>query len=420
MAAELRVRLEVDERENVEPVARPRPRGPLVKAIALAEPIAAKGPRDSPAEAVQVSVAATPRTAARKSPSGNGVKSNRPKPVPLAVDDGEISVRIKPPAPPPLDDDAPVTARLLFWLKSLPQRMGKSGMVSTVVHAVLIIILGLMTISHERAKPPVLLVASSSEDEANAPLEQIEPLKVETPVEKVEVATAIEAAPETVVDPLPSAAAAPAMGDAPSVSISGVGLGSMDMAGLGKGMMMEIPAAPAPAKPAVGKTMFFGVARKGNKFAYIIDNSGSMRGRRFDAAREELFRSVSQMTRYQAFYVIFFSDRAYPMFDPEAAKEMLPPEPKNLKKLLEWMQGVEVTGGGRIVDAVELALKQKPDAIFLLTDGLMSEYSAERLMKMDTKDVSINTICFGSEEGAATLKKIADKQDGVFQFIPNP
>ena len=46
---------------------------------------------------------------------------------------------------------------------------------------------------------------------------------------------------------------------------------------------------------------FFGIEAGGHEFVYVLDVSGSMQGRRFDRASEELLRSVEQLGPHQRF-----------------------------------------------------------------------------------------------------------------------
>ena len=56
------------------------------------------------------------------------------------------------------------------------------------------------------------------------------------------------------------------------------------------------------------------------KFAFVIDNSGSMTKGRFETALYELQSAVEQMQPTQMFYVIFFNDTACTsLFHPEPA-----------------------------------------------------------------------------------------------------
>ena len=52
---------------------------------------------------------------------------------------------------------------------------------------------------------------------------------------------------------------------------------------------------------------FFGINASGQKFVYVIDKSGSMKGRRYERATGELMASVERLNDSQYFYVMMFS-----------------------------------------------------------------------------------------------------------------
>jgi hypothetical protein len=179
---------------------------------------------------------------------------------------------------------------------------------------------------------------------------------------------------------------------------------------------------------------FFGITAKGRKFVYIVDRSGSMAGGRFARAREELIRSVKDLTEKQSFYVLFFSDGALPMFDPPE-NTMCRATRENLQRLETWVHSVPSGGGTDPTDALLQALKMEPDAIFLLSDGDIPGPITQMLRQSNTRFtppsskskrtrtgrtaiVTINTIGFENTAGEPLLKQIAAENDGEYRFIP--
>jgi len=63
-----------------------------------------------------------------------------------------------------------------------------------------------------------------------------------------------------------------------------------------------------------GAAMFFGTKAKGDRFVFVVDNSSSMKNGRLEMALAELVKTVESLTPKQSFYVVFVSDRTYPMF----------------------------------------------------------------------------------------------------------
>ncbi len=73
----------------------------------------------------------------------------------------------------------------------------------------------------------------------------------------------------------------------------------------------------------MGMTNFFGTPAKANCVVFLVDNSGSMKQGRMETTLFELARSVAALTDKQRFYVVFYSDQAYPMLYPNNVMEPL-------------------------------------------------------------------------------------------------
>lgn len=165
----------------------------------------------------------------------------------------------------------------------------------------------------------------------------------------------------------------------------------------------------------IGGSEFFGVTATGDRFVYIIDCSGSMDGPRFDKARTELLRSLFALEDDKEFSVIFFSDEAYPMF---GSASLLTASQNNKARVERWVDNFQIQGGTNPEDAVRLALGERPDAIFLLTDGDFDGNSVATARNLNTRDVTINTIGFEDRAGESRLKTIASDSGGKYRFVP--
>ena len=163
---------------------------------------------------------------------------------------------------------------------------------------------------------------------------------------------------------------------------------------------------------------FFGVPAYGRRFVYVVDCSGSMRGNRWNAAREELIRSLKALEPDSSFMVVFFSDNCMPM--PGSALQMATPE--NVEFAANWIRSASIGGGTKPLSSVQLAHGQSPDAIFLLTDGEFADKTARFLRKENvTKGVemtSVHTIAFHSRAGIRLLTRISSENSGQFRFVP--
>ena len=170
---------------------------------------------------------------------------------------------------------------------------------------------------------------------------------------------------------------------------------------------------------------FFGAYASGQRFVFIIDSSRSMlEGRRWATARRELVRALQSLSPDQEFFVIGFDSTAKPMFGqfPPNSKFLHPTE-SNIDRLNRWV-GTILHGGATLpASSIGIALRMKPDAIFLLSDGEIQDTTIQDLRvynrRMNSKGdseaiIPIHTVLLHSMAGLMTLQTIADENDGVF------
>jgi hypothetical protein len=170
---------------------------------------------------------------------------------------------------------------------------------------------------------------------------------------------------------------------------------------------------------------FFGTYASGQRFVFIIDSSRSMlEGRRWATARRELVRALQSLSPDQEFFVIGFDSTAKPMFGqfPPNSKFLHPTE-GNIDRLNRWV-GTILHGGSTLpASSIGIALRMKPDAIFLLSDGEIQDTTIQDLRvynrRMNSKGtpeaiIPIHTVLLHSMAGLMTLQTIADENDGVF------
>ena len=180
------------------------------------------------------------------------------------------------------------------------------------------------------------------------------------------------------------------------------------------------------AKRAKSKSRasFFGAEADGNKFVFVIDSSGSMRGTRWQALCTELIRALQSLSPDQEFFVISFDAFAHPMFGTAPPKgEFLTATSKNVRRVQNWIRSIEHGRNTFPASAVGMAMRLKPDAIFLLSDGEIADNTIEDLEKwnqvLDNDGynktlVPIHTVLLHSQVGYATLERIAKENSGTF------
>ena len=160
---------------------------------------------------------------------------------------------------------------------------------------------------------------------------------------------------------------------------------------------------------------FFGITAGGNNFVFVVDMSGSMRGRRFERARAELRRTMFSLVEAQKYFIVFYSTQAYPM----PAAGLLEATKPNLMQTARWLNKIEPMGYTVPLPALLQALDLKPDAVFLLSDGQFDPLVVDMVMlNQAATKVPIHTIGFESREGEPVLKALAARSGGTYRFVP--
>ncbi len=193
-------------------------------------------------------------------------------------------------------------------------------------------------------------------------------------------------------------------------------LGSMEtLGGSGKGVDAE----DGTLGGAGGAASFFGIASRGQRFAYIVDRSGSMTGPRLAQAKQELKRSLARLPDYAKFFVVFYSSE---MEVPPGQTGWFRAKKSVVKKVSRWINTIPAEGGTEPAESFRTAfdLSPPPDVIFFLTDGRISGQQALDITKMNTgsKKVVVNTIAFDNNESQVLLEQLAKNSGGVFRFVP--
>jgi hypothetical protein len=287
-------------------------------------------------------------------PAANTASSKRPTPV---------VAKVVPVAREANDESADETQPVRQQPFDVP-----SWLVSAVVHTVALLVLALIPLATQETKS-LTAVASAIETPEEEPLLELPSIEESKPTE-------IESKNPLDVQTLPDPGTA-AIGEtlnaleptdlssnnfASALDAFGKpdGKGGFGMGDFGKGR-------------GNGKGTFFKAQARGKKFVFIVDNSTSMRDGRFETARHELNKAISKLEKDQSFYVILFSDTAYPLFWPQPAKDLLVANEPNKKRLAEWLLTVELCSGTKGKKAIEQAMALKPDVVFLLGDGAFSD-----------------------------------------------
>ncbi len=126
-----------------------------------------------------------------------------------------------------------------------------------------------------------------------------------------------------------------------------------------------VPGTSGPAPAPADQVSFFHVADRADRVAFVADPSGSAL-MVFDGLRVELRRSVDSLGPEQSFNILLFG-RGGQWLDPRHA---LAGTPEAKARTRDFLDRYFVGGdGGDPVRLLGRALDQRPDVLYLLTDG---------------------------------------------------
>ena len=165
-------------------------------------------------------------------------------------------------------------------------------------------------------------------------------------------------------------------------------------------------------------TSFYGVRGMGNRFAFVCDVSGSMRGAPFQRLLRELQESITRLPPHAQFYVVFFNENVFPLYWPQSVATTVPAITSNKARLQTWMSRVSPEGETYAFEAINMAFNVNPDTIFLLTDGTfddeMQVMAAFKSMGQQ-RPISVHTVSIG--RSSFVLQQIAGMNRGLYREV---
>ncbi len=179
--------------------------------------------------------------------------------------------------------------------------------------------------------------------------------------------------------------------------------------------------------PGGGKRGIFAPGGRGGNarnIIYICDASGSIgsSATRKAVLINELKKAIDNLKPIQFFNVIFFADERPKVLNDSG---LLAATPANKQRAYAYLDSLQMQGQTDPVPALQVAFKQKPELVFLLTDGEFFGSStpedviaAVKNLNRDGK-VPINTIMLDNdrEEEHKTLRTIAELTGGRFTSV---
>jgi hypothetical protein len=196
------------------------------------------------------------------------------------------------------------------------------------------------------------------------------------------------------------------------------GVGTGGNSGIDAGGPLAPFGVPGGGQGLGPRSMFMGVAGTAIKIAFVCDASGSMMNK-FDALRVELQKAVRGLRPIQQFSIIFFQEESAAVLDDH----LLLATESNKARAYAFLNNARAHGSTDVIPALQAAFEQKPELIYLLTDGDFHGRNQQvieyiRGHNADRK-VKINTIAFinNDEEYRKVLQQIAADNGGSFKFV---
>jgi len=209
------------------------------------------------------------------------------------------------------------------------------------------------------------------------------------------------------------------------------------------------PPAPPPPPPSAQTppdrdVRFSGLgASEAREIVYVVDASGSMLTT-FPNVVAELRRSIQALHPMQRFAVLLFrafpgaSGPAYirPDYPPGVNAPVLVDATREAKRaVFRWLANVNPGGRSNPIDAIETALRLRPDAIFVLSSGatdpaLLGMTPDELMARLETlnpgspeaRPVTIKTIQLLDRDPMELMRRIGRAHGGEdgYRFIASP
>ncbi len=313
-----------------------------------------------------------------------------------------------------------------------------SWLVSLVFHLVLVLLLALFVVGSNGGggNKGIQLEATSGSDGGDSgddmmsaslemPSELASQQLVEAPpVDIAELTTPTEATqPIELLEPIkaPEAMTLAGAGDGDGGG-SGDGEGTGEDDGLGDGV----------GNGDSAKTAIFGLVEEAQNFVYVFDRSQSMNSTfsytsegqtvfsitPLVAAKAELVKSLEDLNPGNKFHIIFYNHESW-VFDPggrTSHRGLITLTPDSRKRATGFVASVYGDGQTRHVPPLEMAIRMKPDVIYLLTDGEEKDDPSPdelaRLRKLNKGKARINVIQFVFAPGVQSALEDLAKENG--------
>jgi hypothetical protein len=243
-------------------------------------------------------------------------------------------------------------------------------------------------------------------------------------------------------DPLPAAAAAESLlldADLPKLAegVAGVDGNALQLPALtGSGRRRILPGlgddeilandplrnrSAGPSGPTA-RMALFGHSAEGRSFVFLIDRSKSMGSQGLGAiaaSQRELVRELAQLKPDHRFQIIAYN-QGLMMFN---RKGMIEASELNRQRADQFLTTVVAAGGTEHEPPLSIALRLKPEVIFVLTDGgdpPLSGPEIDLLTRENDGHTAIHCVHFGSgalQEEDNFLRRLAARNSGTYGYV---
>jgi hypothetical protein len=163
----------------------------------------------------------------------------------------------------------------------------------------------------------------------------------------------------------------------------------------------------------------FGQVAQGQRFAFILDRSGSMRGKRWTACTQQLEKALRALPPHVEFVVVLFSNSK---IEPPGQTDWRKADRSTVDSVIEWVGRIPPGGGTIPNDAFQrvFSLASPPDVIYFLTDGALDYFGVSHFVALRGNAATVvHTIGLESAASVKTLTEIASASGGQFILIPD-
>jgi hypothetical protein len=215
--------------------------------------------------------------------------------------------------------------------------------------------------------------------------------------------------------------------------LRGIGTGGGSGGGKGRGDGDGVGDGIGPGS----QTGVFGLRDEGSRIVYVFDRSESMNsvftldigdGRNvsatfLEAAKEELSKSIAELSKGSQFQMIFYNSFPLPFpgkYNKDGLCEADAATKENAQQFIYQLVAERNTNH---LDALAMALELKPEVIFLMTDGEAKDDPTSgdirKIQRIARKSgTRINVIHFVFEDRSnSTLESLAKRTGGQFKMI---